>query len=138
MSVVITGNYIGNKRIELRHVESGATIRTVAPKDNNGDGTLFSPTDLFAGSLGACILTIMGIVGDRDGLDLSGSHFRVEKHMASSPRRVAKLLVEIHLPADLDADTRTKLERAGNTCPVHHSIHPEVELKIDYLFDVSR
>lgn len=137
MSVVIEGSYLGDKKIELLHVDSGSRIRTVAPKDNNGDGSLFSPTDLFSASLGACMMTIMGIVADRDGLDLAGSHFRVEKHMSTTtPRKVAKITVGMHLPSHLPEETRVKLQRAGHTCPVHHSIHPEVELDIAYHFDV--
>lgn len=138
MSIVITGNYLGNKRVEITHVDSGATIRTVAPKDNNGDGSLFSPTDLFAASLGSCILTIIAIVADRDNIDLDGSHFRVEKHMSASPRMVKTLNVEIHLPEAPNEETRKKLERAGGNCPVHHSIHPDVEVLIAYTYDVGK
>ena len=76
MGIFISGTYQGEKKVRLVHEDSGAVITTAAPKDNNGDGSSFSPTDLFTSSLGACMLTIIGIVAERDGIDIEGSHFR--------------------------------------------------------------
>lgn len=136
MGVEIIGRYLGAKRMELVHTDSGATIRTVAPKDNNGDGTLFSPTDLFAASLGACMMTIIGIVAERDNVDLVGSHFTLIKEMSQNPRRVESIAVSMHLPKALTDIQRKKFEAAGGTCPVHRSLHPEVKAEITYYYDV--
>lgn len=35
--------YLGNLRTEAEHLDSGSKLITSAPKDNNGDGLLFSP-----------------------------------------------------------------------------------------------
>src|SRR5689334_24046753 len=112
MAVDITGRYIGNLKVEMTHGPSGAVIRTAAPVDNQGDGSSFSPTDLAAASLGACMLTLIGIVGQRDGLDLTGLSFRLEKHMAASPRRLGAVPVTIQMPAGLTPAQRRKLEAA--------------------------
>lgn len=133
--VVITGTYKGNKRIELHHGPSGVTITTDAPKDNQGEGRSFSPTDLAAASLGACMLTVISIVAERDGIDLAGMSMRVEKHMATNPRRIARLPLQIHLPAHLTQDQRKKLENTARTCPVHHSLHPDVNVELNFLYD---
>ncbi len=61
MSVRMKGSSTGATTVELVH-ESGATITTMAPKDNGGDGSTFSPTDLCAVSLGACGTTIMSLL----------------------------------------------------------------------------
>ena len=95
MAVEITGKYIGNLKTELTHGPSGMVIRTAAPVDNQGDGSSFSPTDLAAASLGACMLTLIAIVGERDGLDLTGLCFRLEKHMEANPRRIGAIPVTI-------------------------------------------
>jgi len=137
MGVVITGSYDGNKRMLLGHGPSGAEIRTAAPVDNNGDGSSFSPTDLVAGALGACMTTIMAIMAERDGIDLSGMHFKVEKEMSSAPRRIAKLILEIHLPSRLSDEVRGKLERGARTCPVHHSLFPEIESEPTFFYDID-
>lgn len=133
MSVEITGKYKGNLRVELTHGPSGTVIETDAPVDNNGKGEKFSPTDLLSSSLGACMLTIMGIVADRDNIDLKDANFKVEKHMATdTPRRVKKIVVEINLPNTLSDEEKKKLERAAHTCPVHHSLLPEIEKEVNF------
>lgn len=132
MAVEITGKYIGNLKTELTHGPSGAVLKTAAPLDNNGDGSSFSPTDLVAAALGACMTTVMAIVAERDGIDLSGLTFRVEKHMVSNPRRIGALPVVIQMPAGLTPEQRQKLERAARTCPVHHSLLPEIESEVRF------
>jgi putative redox protein len=134
MAVEITGSYTGNLKMDLTHGPSGATLKTAAPVDNKGDGSSFSPTDLVATALGSCIVTTMAIVAEREGIDFTTATFRVEKHMQSDPRRIAKLPVEIHMPAGLSPDQRTKLERAGHTCPVHKSLLPEIEKEIRFVY----
>lgn len=136
MSVKIIGKYLGNLKVELTHEESGAKITTSAPKDNNGDGASFSPTDLVAGAMGACFMTIIGIIASKKRLDVEGSYFEVEKHMSAEPRRIGKLVLNIHLPARLAQDQRESLEKHARTCPVHHSLHPEIESVVEFIYDI--
>ena len=65
--------YKGDLRTESTHLQSGKTIITDAPVDNQGKGKAFSPTDLVATALASCMLTIMGIVAKRDGIMLEGT-----------------------------------------------------------------
>lgn len=135
MAVEMTGRYIGNLKTELTHGPSGTVIRTAAPVDNQGDGSSFSPTDLVAAALGACMLSLISIVGTRDGLDLSGLAFRAEKHMTPPPRRIASLPITIQMPKGLTPDQRRKLENAALTCPVHRSLHPDVEKVVTFVYE---
>ena len=132
MSVAMSGKYTGRLRVQLDHGPSGNSLTTAAPVDNNGDGSSFSPTDLVAAALGACMLTIVAMVAEREGIDTSGLAFRCEKHMQASPRRIASIPVTIRMPAGLDAIQRAKLERAALTCPVHHSLLPEIEKNVTF------
>jgi putative redox protein len=135
MAVEIFGEYAGRLGVRLTHGPSGAQLRTAAPVDNQGDGSSFSPTDLLATSLGACMITVMAILGERDGMPLEGLAFRVEKHMQADPRRVERLPVSIHMPRGLTARQRTMLERAALTCPVHLSLLPEIERAVEFVYD---
>lgn len=135
MAVEITGKYIGKLRTELTHGPSGTVIRTAAPVDNQGDGSSFSPTDLAAASLGACMMTLIAIVGERDGLDLTGLSFRLEKHMAANPRRISAIPVTLHMPAGLTPGQRQKLENAALTCPVHKSLAADLEKPVEFVYD---
>lgn len=136
MSVKIKGKYLGNTRCEIVHEPSGVQITTVAPKDNGGDGSAFSPTDLCASSLGSCMLTILTMAATREGLSCENAWFEVEKHMSADPRRIGKLDVNLHLPAALPQLARPKLERAALACPVTQSLHPEIILNTKFLYDV--
>lgn len=132
----ITARYIGNKRVELTHEDSGAKILTDAPKDNQGEGRAFSPTDLFAASLGSCLMTIMAIVAEREGIDLTGMRMEMEKQMAAGPRRIVALPVGIHLPRSIEDKDRKRLENAARACPVHKSLHPDIDAGVEFIYDV--
>jgi putative redox protein len=133
--VEIKVRYSGSKKCDLQHPE-GATLRTDAPKDIGGDASAFSPTDLVASGLASCILTTMAMFGERHGIDLTGATATVEKHMSQppAPRRIARLPVVVTLPASVPAEMRERLERVGHTCPVHASLHPEVDAPITYIY----
>ena len=134
MAVVMTGRYTGDLKTRVRHELSGSEFDTAAPLDNQGDGSSFSPTDLVATALGSCILTVMAIAAQQDGIPFGEASFRVEKHMASDPRRVAALPLIITMPAGLDPAQRERLENVGSHCPVHRSIAAGIEtpLTFDY------
>jgi putative redox protein len=131
--VQIDLRYEGGLRCAATHGPSGQTLHTDAPVDNHGRGESFSPTDLVATGLGACMATIMGIVAERHQLDLRGMHIGVTKVMsADTPRRIAKLETTIKVPLPADHPQRALLENAALTCPVHHSLHPEIEKPVDF------
>lgn len=125
--------YEGDLHCVAKHMPSGTVISTDAPVDNNGRGESFSPSDLVATAVPACMATIMGIVAKRKNISLEGMKMSVRKHMAEDlPRRIAKLEVGIQVPLPADHTDRKLLENAAVTCPVHQSIHPDIELVIDW------
>lgn len=124
--------YKGNLRCEAEHLQSKSTIETDAPTDNRGKGERFSPTDLLCVSLATCMLTTMGIKAADMKVDITGAKADVTKHMASDPRRVAKIEVSVSLPGNGDEKERLILEKTGNNCPVAKSVHPDIELVLQY------
>ena len=134
MSVEMSGSYEDGLKVELVHGPSGAVIRTAAPVDNQGDGSSFSPTDLVAAGLAACVITTMAIVAERDGIPFGGASFTLEKHMKSDPRRIGAIPIRIQMPAGLTPDQRKKLENTAHTCPVHRSLAPDVEKPVEFIY----
>ena len=130
--VRIEAVYDGNLRCSATHIPSGQTLVTDAPVDNMGKGQSFSPTDLLATSMLNCMMTIIAIAADSRELDVSGMSGSVEKHMASGPRRVSKLEVEISLPIDLNSEDREWLIKRGLACPVHKSVSQEMEVEVKF------
>lgn len=136
--VKIQIRYEGDLRCHATHGPSSVTLSTDAPVDNQGRGESFSPTDLVATALGTCMLTIMGIVARRHGWDLSGATVEVEKGMVAAPvRRIGSLAVVIRVPAELDSKAQAALETAAHTCPVHKSLHPEIQIPVRFLFGAA-
>jgi putative redox protein len=130
--VRIEMRYEGELHSSARH-PSGATLETDAPKDNEGRGEAFSPTDLLATALGSCMLTVMGIVARRHEWPLEGATASVEKHMVADPaRRIGRLDVQIEFPTGIPESARRVLERTAHTCPVHNSLHPETKVDVTF------
>lgn len=128
--------YNGGLRTECVHLKSNDSFVTDAPVDNNGLGQAFSPTDTVATGLASCMLTMMGIKANGLEVDLKGTTASVTKHMAASPRRISKIEVEVHLPKEISDKNRKILVHTANTCPVHYSLHPDIEKVISYNWDL--
>ncbi|MCB9169735.1 MAG: OsmC family protein [Flavobacteriales bacterium] len=127
--------YLGDLRTEALHERSGGTVVTDAPPDNRGRGEAFSPTDLMSTSLACCLMTIMGIRAREKGYPLQDMHATVIKHMATDPRRVFRIEIDVELDGKgLSAEARAELEEAARTCPVAMSLREDLvqDLRFHY------
>ncbi len=128
--------YTGELRTTCEHIRSGNTFITDAPVDNNGLGQAFSPTDIVATGLGACMITVMGIKANGLGVDLANSNVEITKHMTASPRRISKIQAKLILPLTVSEKNRKILENTANTCPVIYSLHPDIEKEISFHWEL--
>ena len=128
---LISCTYHGDGQTTLQHSGNQVEICTDLPTDNGGKGHDFSPTDLFASSLGACAVTIMGKMAESQGKTIAGTRIEIEKEMGSNPRHVAKIVLRFEFPESVKADDRKKYIASIKACPVHNSLgdHVEVEVK---------
>ena len=131
----IRTEYTGELRTHATHVASGNTLITDAPLDNHGKGEAFSPTDLLATSYGSCMITVIGIAGNTHGFSVEGTKLKITKIMASNPRRIGELVVELDFPANNYSEKEKEIiRRTAITCPVALSLHPEVKQTILFNF----
>ena len=126
--------YKNNLRTEVQHIASGQKIITDAPLDNNGKGEAFSPTDLVATALASCMITIMAIAAEKNGINLLETSASVKKIMGTNPRTISDVIIEITMSKDLDLKDRKRLEKAALACPVHKSLHPDMNKKITFSY----
>lgn len=125
--------YDGELRTSCLHLASGNHIITDAPTDNHGKGEAFSPTDLVATALGACMLTVMGIKAAQMHLDMKGTRCEITKIMGAEPRRISSIVVKLEFPANgFTEKDRAILEHTAKTCPVHYSLHPDIQKDIQF------
>ncbi len=137
MSVTIDVVYRGRLRCDATHGPSGAKVVTDAPLDNGGEGSEFSPTDLVATALGTCVMTILGLMAERHGVMMEGATVQVTKEMVTRPlRRIGSLITTVTVPAGglSDPKLRDRFEAAARTCPVHASLHPEINAPIEFVY----
>lgn len=127
--------YQGDLHCEAVHGPSQSRLTTDAPVDNQGRGEAFSPTDLVGAAMGTCMATIMGIVAQRHGIDLRGMSIQVDKEMVTSPiRRIGRLVTRISVPLPASHPQRILLEQAALGCPVHASLHPDVDKPVEFIW----
>jgi len=129
--------YVGELRTVATHLQSGTDIETDAPVDNQGKGERFSPTDLVGTSLAACMATTMAIKTKDLALNLEGMKISTLKIMKADPRRIGGIEVTFEWPPSFQADEKQKLilERIAHTCPVMYSLHPDIEVKVEFNWD---
>ena len=133
--VKISVRYEGQLHCSAVHAPSGAKLETDAPVDNEGKGESFSPTDLVATALAACMATIMGIAAKRHSIDLQGMEILTTKEMsADSPRRIVALKSKVTIPLSGEHPQRKLLEAAALGCPVHHSLDPRIEKPVEFIW----
>ncbi len=136
MGVQISGAYLEGLTMRMKHDLSGTTLLTDPPLDNGGQAKSFSPTDLVATALGACMMSVMAIAARKDAIDLAGMSCQVEKHMSTDlPRRIACLEVVITMPRHLHQDQRQALESVGNRCPVIQSLSRDIKIETIYQYE---
>jgi putative redox protein len=126
--------YKGGLRTEATHLRSGTEIETDAPVDNQGKGERFSPTDLVATALASCMCTTMGIIGDRNGINIDGMECEIEKIMVPNPRRIGEIKVNLIFPStqSYSAEQKNLLEHTAMTCPVIESLHPDCKKTVSF------
>ncbi|MFN9710326.1 MAG: OsmC family protein [Bacteroidota bacterium] len=129
--------YQGQLRTSATHLQSQSVIESDAPTDNHGKGERFSPTDLLATSLGSCMLTIMGIKAGEMNINLDGTKADIQKHVKADPRRVSGIDIIITFPSTLSLSDKEKtiLKNAALACPVAKSLHPDLEQKVEFLWN---
>ncbi len=134
--VQISIRYTGELHCVATHEPSQSELATDAPVDNNGKGEAFSPTDLVATALGTCMATVMAIAARRHQVELKGTTIRITKEMSKdTPRRIARLASEMHIPLPENHPRRASLEAAALGCPVHHSLHPDIEKPVKFIWE---
>ena len=132
-STKISCIYLGDLHTEAKHSLSGNVIHTDAPKDHDGEGKDFAPTDLLASSLGTCIITIMGIEAKRRGWKLGNIKIDVYKTMTKdAPRKIKTLALEIFMPSELDSEKYKILQRTADDCPVKLNLEDSVDIKLNW------
>ncbi|BBI16970.1 OsmC family protein [Neochlamydia sp. S13] len=134
--VKVTVLYTGELHCQVIREDPRAILETDAPLDSGGTGVSFSPTDLMASALATCIATTLALYAQRKNWDVTGMRLEVEKSMTTQPiRRIGNIVIKIQIPQDFSLEQKQALERIAASCPVHHSLHPEVKVELIFCWN---
>lgn len=123
MATTINQVYLGDLRVEATHDPSSVTLVSDAPKDHDGLGRSFAPTDLLATALGNAALTAMSIAAEHNGWDMKGTSAITRKFIAEvPPRRVDLVDIIITFPDTITPYQAYVLENVAYTNPVYLSV----------------
>lgn len=131
----MNGDYLGELRTQDTHQLSGNKIITDAPPDNNGKGEAFSPTDLVCAALSSCMMTIMGMIAEKEDIKLTGLKSDITKVMVSNPRKIAEIQITFSHPGLQATEAqKQKLKNAALTCPVALSLAEGIKQSVQFDF----
>jgi uncharacterized OsmC-like protein len=136
MNINITAKYLGDLRVESKHLKSNTTIITDAPIDNFGKGESFSPTDLLCSSLASCMITIMGIKANQNNLNIENLNCDIEKIMTKNlPRKISEIVINFNFSTNnFSQDQKNLLIDSALNCPVALSIASDIKKTINFNF----
>lgn len=120
----ISGKYLGNLCSEFTHNPSGAKITV----DGNGNG--FSPIDLTATALGACMFAMMGYTAMNKGINLEGMTIDVDRVMADAPRRISEFNIIVSFTQEYTDKEKAVLQKAAETCPVKKTLSEDCKINV--------
>lgn len=124
----ISGKYLGNLSSELVHNESGVKINV------DGHGKSFSPVDLTAASLGACMMAMMAYTAESKGINLEGMSVEIDKVMADAPRRIGEINIVVNFTQTYTDKEKILLQKSAETCPVKKTLSSECKINVTMNF----
>ncbi|SRR6266545_5032942 len=121
--------YLGGEAYEIQI--RGHRVRVDQPAEAGGDDSAPTPTELFVGSLAACVAFYAGRYLTRHGLSLDGLDVDAEFEMAiDRPARVTAIRLTVWVPDGFPAERRAALAAVASHCTVHNSLTTPPEVSI--------
>lgn len=131
----VSFRYMGDLRVQGKAEGFEDVLITDNSKLNGGLGEHPSPTDLLSSALGTCVLTIMAIRAKKLGVPFEDTKAYVKKEMTPE-HRITKFTIKVSSPHSYSEEIRSQLERAAKGCPVHHSLHPDIDR--EFIFEWAK
>ncbi len=97
-----------------------------------GGGGGFTPAELLAGSLGACIAMLLQDRCDREGHADGEVAVNLALELAEDPKRVGSIFVDVDLPADVPEEQKERIRLLAGRCVIHETLArpPRIDIEV--------
>lgn len=127
--------YNGNLQTEATCGASPIVLRTDNSADSRAAGATYTPVDMFVTSLGACMLSIMGMTAQRRGVSIDGATVAMTYASDEATHRVTSITATFRFPGvGLSEADRKVLRAAAKACPVGASLSADIEKNLVFEF----
>jgi uncharacterized OsmC-like protein len=106
----------------------------MAPEDG-GTGAGFSPVEMFAGSLGACIAMTVQSYCETCGHASGDVGVSIALELLPKPKRIGAVVVDVELPQGVPEDRREAIHRVVKECVIHETLRHAPEVDVEILMD---
>lgn len=128
--------YDGNRKTTTVYGNSPLVLKTDASAQSHEEKKALTPVDMFISSLGACMLTIMGIAAARRGINTEGATATMTYTQDENNHKVDAINITFHLPSiELSETDKKVLGAAIKACPVGISIDPGIKKEITFVYE---
>ncbi|MCD8070445.1 MAG: OsmC family protein [Akkermansiaceae bacterium] len=115
-----------------RHKGSGEAWNTDIPLKLGGLGFFASPADTLAAAASSCMMSMMTFLAARKNIDLTG--MKIDAAAGGEDGMIRHLAFRITVPLEGTHPLRRVLEEAAGGCPVRKSLHPDVEVRTEWVW----
>lgn len=118
-----------NKRfkIEIRN----HAIYSDMHKEDGGEDSAMSPSELFMASLAACVGMIIHTYCTKHNLKSEGISVSAVPTMDKDPIRIKNIAIDIELPEDFPENRRDAVLKVAKMCPIHNTLEHKLEIDMD-------
>ncbi len=134
MAAGIRVQYQGKLRCKAVRGQNGQAVWTDVGVDHGGQGEYLSPIEMAVAALATCATSMLAVVAERSGIDVSTVQTTADFSTAANPARLASVCLTFHLPTGVPEAARPKLDVAVKACPVKNSLHPDVHVDVEFVY----
>jgi len=131
----INVTYDGSVKTTVTNGKSPIVLKTDNSAESNADGSMLTPVDMFVGSVGACMLSMIGYTAAQKGINVDGSTAAMTYGQDPATHAVSEINVVFRLcGGPFDEKARKIIAAAAKVCPVGASINPEIKKDLSFEF----
>lgn len=126
MTQKIHCSYLKDTLVEIKTDE----VKDVLHTAHDGKNQYATPGDMLVAALGACTLTMMSVIAEKNAEKLDGARLTITPVFGENLSGLQKVDLHLVFPPHFNSDLRRKCLSAVNGCPVHRSLNPSIVFNV--------